>query len=195
MSQTLAKETDDDALAERVRRGLRDGGRRADAEAAFLTLYERHARALLAYLGRLAHPSAVEDIAQDVWKRVWEKFPDSPGGPFRPWLFRVAHNRVVDQWRDAARRKADSIEESDQAPAAGGPAIEQTLLDEETRAAVARCLEKLPANQAELLRLRWRGESYDAICTRQGIDHNQAYKAYHHASRQVAGCVQRSGVL
>ena len=61
--------------------------------------------------------------------------------------------------------------------------------------ALADCLEKLDPKQVAVVRGRWSGQPYEQICDEQGIDHNQAYKTYHHASRQLTDCVKRSGVL
>ena len=90
-------------------------------------------------MGRIAHASAVDDIAQDVWRKAWEILGQQKlNSPFRPWLFTVARNRVTDSWREAARRKAESLETSFEPPADNQTGIEQGLIDEESRSGPGR---------------------------------------------------------
>lgn len=184
-------------LAEKVYTCLAERNDRQTASDAFLKLYDRHSRDLAAYVARVAKPSSVDDIAQDVWRRAWERLAARPmEGPFRPWLFTVARNRITDSFRDAARRRSQTLDEPDSpAPEAILPAIDQGLLDEDVRVALSACLEKLEHRPREVVRHRWLGEEYSAVCEKLGIDNNQAYKAYHHATRQLGECLKRSRVV
>lgn len=186
----------DRELSDRVQAGLAPGGDAGDAGEAYMALYDRHAGALAAYIGRIAHASAVDDIAQDVWRRAWEILGEQRlNSPFRPWLFTVARNRVTDSWREAARRKAENLETTSETPTNNEAGIEQGLIDEEAKAALGRCLERLEEKQVAIVRGRWGGQDYEQICSEHGIDHNQAYKAYHKASKQLTDCVKRAGVV
>jgi len=43
-----------------------------------------------------------EDLAADVFARVWAKretYHERDGVPIHKWLYRIAHNRLVDYWR------------------------------------------------------------------------------------------------
>lgn len=43
-----------------------------------------------------------EDLVSDVFFRAWAKrdtYREQPGVPARAWLYRLAHNRLVDHWR------------------------------------------------------------------------------------------------
>lgn len=68
---------------------------------AFDRLYQRYRGPLYRYVRRLCNGcDAADELYQDTWLRVirgrrqWQ-----PGRGFRPWLYRIAHNRVVDHWR------------------------------------------------------------------------------------------------
>jgi len=69
---------------------------------AFGVLYERHAAAiyryLYAHLG--SHPDA-EDLTSEVFLRAWQFLPryHHRGVPFRAFLFRIAHNKLIDHFR------------------------------------------------------------------------------------------------
>ena len=69
--------------------------------AAFDALYRRYRGPLFRYLERQSGIAAVaEELFQEVWMRVIrgrERWRSELG--FRPWLFRIAHNRMVDHWR------------------------------------------------------------------------------------------------
>jgi RNA polymerase sigma factor (sigma-70 family) len=47
-------------------------------------------------------PATVPDILQDVWLRAWQHYTISIRQP-RAWLWRIAHNLVVTQYRTTAR--------------------------------------------------------------------------------------------
>jgi RNA polymerase sigma-70 factor (ECF subfamily) len=72
--------------------------------AAFEALYRRHRGPLFRYVRRLAPAGAdAESLYQDAWLRViqareqWRR-----DQPFRPWLYRIAHNQVIDRLRREA---------------------------------------------------------------------------------------------
>lgn len=88
----MSESTSDEELMLRYRSG--------DARA-FATLYERHKGPLYRYFVRLARPTAVaEELFQDVWTsviRVRERYEAK--AKFSTWLYRLAHNRLVDHYR------------------------------------------------------------------------------------------------
>ena len=73
----------------------------AGDEAAFPLLYRRYERRLLAflvpYVGDLA---LAEDLLQETFLRVFRRRASyEPRGPFRTWLFAIARNLALDQFR------------------------------------------------------------------------------------------------
>ncbi|MEW2113920.1 sigma-70 family RNA polymerase sigma factor [Streptomyces sp. NPDC005474] len=66
-------------------------------------LYERHHGPLLRYVSGLLHGDRqrAEDFVQETLLRAWLSAADQPAdwAPSRAWLFRVAHNLVVDWTR------------------------------------------------------------------------------------------------
>jgi RNA polymerase sigma-70 factor (ECF subfamily) len=85
--------------------------------AAFDTLYRRYRGPLYRYLERQSSSVAVaEELYQDVWMRVigargsWQQESD-----FRPWIYRIAHNRMVDHWR-SGRENHQPLEDGDVIP-------------------------------------------------------------------------------
>src|SRR5262245_9530523 len=91
--------TDDELTAVIARRDEPPHHRRR-AEAAFYALYDRHAKRLLAFLGGRVSESALDDVSQNVWAKVWQALPTGfRGGNFRAWVHQIARNAVVDQRR------------------------------------------------------------------------------------------------
>ncbi|HSO79887.1 MAG TPA: sigma-70 family RNA polymerase sigma factor, partial [Chromatiaceae bacterium] len=74
--------------------------RNGDAEA-FAILYHRHRGPLYRYLLQgCANPATAEELFQDVWTnliRVRETYRVE--ARFTTWLYRLAHNRLVDHYR------------------------------------------------------------------------------------------------
>ncbi|WP_446046314.1 sigma-70 family RNA polymerase sigma factor [Streptomyces olivaceus] len=70
-------------------------------ERALRTLYDEQAGALYAYVVRLLGGDRyrAEDVVQETLLRCWRTQDLTAGQPLRPWLFRVARNLVVDEYR------------------------------------------------------------------------------------------------
>lgn len=68
---------------------------------AFECLYLRHKRALFAFLRRQCSSSSIaEELAHDAWLAVINQAAVfKPNAKFKTWLYRIAHNRLVDYWR------------------------------------------------------------------------------------------------
>ncbi len=92
----MAKQPDEEAqLIRKAKLGQAD---------AFGVLYELHAVAIYRYLN--AHLNShldAEDITSEVFVRAWKSLPKyhERGIPFRAYLFRIAHNALVDFYRQA----------------------------------------------------------------------------------------------
>ena len=72
--------------------------------AAFEALYARYRGPLYRYFLRLSGDAA---RANDLYQGCWEKVIRArrryrPTGPFRAWLFRIAHNHAMDDFRRSA---------------------------------------------------------------------------------------------
>src|SRR5260221_58488 len=115
---------------------------------AFDTLYARHKGGLFRYVLRGVKLGAVaEELYQEIWIRVIEaRERYAPSARFATWLYTIAHNRLVDHWRQK-ELIAVSPDEETPASAAADPARQA-----EARQALARfakALEDLPRAQRE----------------------------------------------
>ena len=83
--------------------------------AAFGQLYERYFDKVYNYVSfKVGSPAEAEDIAGQVFLRALESLPvyKWTGVPFQAWLFRIAHNLLVDALRRRARRPSEPLDET-----------------------------------------------------------------------------------
>jgi RNA polymerase sigma factor (sigma-70 family) len=96
-----------------------------------------------------------EDVVQDTLVRAFVALPElEETTPFRPWLFRIAHNRALDLLRSRVVRSAEAI---DAAPEVADPAspdpMEMLMRQEAVETAVSRFVE-LPLLQRSVVILK-----------------------------------------
>ncbi|HMO27538.1 MAG TPA: sigma-70 family RNA polymerase sigma factor [Tepidisphaeraceae bacterium] len=162
-------------------RKLRDG----DAHAGEM-LVERHHRALLRYLQRLAgNEHLAEELHQQTWISVLEHLDrfdprGSPGG-FKAWIFRIATNKANDLWRSRGREKAAHaglrLVSDDELPHAGA-----RIEDTEQHGRLKQAIEQLPDAQKQVLMLRYySGLKFNEIAEVVGCPLNTALGRMHKA--------------
>jgi RNA polymerase sigma-70 factor (ECF subfamily) len=126
---------------------------------AFELLYQRHRSRLYRWL---THQCGSNAIAEELYQDIWLKVINARDGyevsaKFTTWLFRIAHNRLVDHWRAGARTPAasaapDDDEADDPLDSLAGSPLQEPHNDLERQrlgAALVRQIEALPAPQRE----------------------------------------------
>jgi RNA polymerase sigma-70 factor (ECF subfamily) len=143
---------------------------------AFDLLYARHKAPLYRYLMRQCRDRAVaEDLFQDVWDRVIRSRKTyQPRAKFATFLYRIAHNCAIDQFRARARRRDDQSEpveeDSDSLVAPDAERPDSLLADEQFRVAFQRALDALPDEQrAVFLLYEESGLGLDEIAEITGV--------------------------
>jgi RNA polymerase sigma-70 factor (ECF subfamily) len=138
---------------------------------AFEELVERHQTLVLGTVARmLGSNSDVEDVAQQVFIRVWKGAPRyTPTAKFTTWLLTITRNLVFNEVRRRKRHPAETLdvhqgEESLPLPDRHTRIPDQSLLDEEMQRAVDSAIQALPEKQrlAVILR-RYEERSYEEI--------------------------------
>jgi len=146
-------ESDDDLVA-RVARADHDACRQ---------LVERHLRRVVVFSTRvLGSPHEAEDVAQDVFTRVWTHAGSwNPGGArFTTWLFRVALNLCRDR---LGRRREVPLDDAIDPPDPG-PTPAERFEEADVRRLVTRAVDTLPERQRTAL----------ALCHYQGLSNVEA---------------------
>ena len=133
---------------------------------AFETLYRRYKGGVYRYFLRsLADAGLAEELAHDVWaaliraRETWR-----PDAKFTTWLYRLAHNRLIDHYRrsnlvvfttldrDDAEDGADAPE-----PVSAAPGPEQVVAQRAAARRVVSLVEQLPPAQREALLMQLEG--------------------------------------
>ena len=144
----------------------RSGVRLTGPEAA--ALYETYATRVRGYIAfRVRDPDDVDDMTAEVFRRVVAgPAPVEPAA--RPaWIFRVAHNAVVDHYRRHrfALLPAGALERPDDAPS-----LPDRLVRDERLRATDEALRRLPGSQRAAIYLRFYEDlPYDQIAAVLGI--------------------------
>jgi RNA polymerase sigma factor (sigma-70 family) len=119
---------------------------------AFERLYQRYRAPLYRYvLRQVREPATANDLFQEIWEKlVSARRRYRPAAPFRSWLFRIAHNHVVDHYRRARPAAGVAVESL----AAGSPGPDNQLEQEHRAASLAQAIAELPPEQREVVLLR-----------------------------------------
>ena len=184
--------TADEASAERAHDALMD-------EASFQAFYRRHGRALWSYLCRMVGNQAHAD---DLVQEAFCKFLVAPVGALdetaqRAYLFRIATNLVIDQWRKRTREQqaldqfAPAFTPSSSSSAAAGPALEGQGLSID----MARTFAELKPRERALLWLAYvEGSEHDEIAQSLGLKPKSIRVLLFRARHRLAGLLKKKGL-
>lgn len=144
---------------------------RAGDMAAFEELVERHKRLVVGTVARmLGNNSEIEDIAQQVFVRVWKSAKRYvPTAKFTTWLLKITRNLVFNELRRRSRHAQLPLQiesEENERPIRDEQATapDASLLEQELQQIIEAAIAQLPEAQrlAVVLR-RYEGLSYEEI--------------------------------
>jgi RNA polymerase sigma-70 factor, ECF subfamily len=150
---------------------------------AFEALYGRYRSRVFRYLARQCPAAVAEELSQECWLRVIRaRSAYVVSARFSTWIFRIAHNLLLDHYRRADHAALAAFDDGDvlQAVLDGAPEApfrqpealaEQARLGQRLLAAIAG----LPAPQREAFLLQQEGEmSIDDIAAATGVGRETA---------------------
>jgi RNA polymerase sigma-70 factor (ECF subfamily) len=125
-------------------------------QVAFATLYEQYRPLVYRFLRRRLDGAdeTVEDLTEDVFVKLYEKLDRyvERGVPFTAWLYRIAHNQLVDFVRTLPRHTAQSLDVVADVAEHNSGAEYRCVLDRET---LEPALARLTAEQRKAVELRF----------------------------------------
>jgi RNA polymerase sigma-70 factor (ECF subfamily) len=159
-------------------------------KAAFGQLYEHYLDRIYRYVYHNVsdHPEA-EDLTEVVFLKAWEALPRfrMNGTGFQAWLYRIAHNLVIDRHR--TRKPLLPLDQFFHLRDAS-PTPEATLERNETRSDLSRALEQLQPRLRQVILCRFIGElSHAETAKVLGIKEGYVRVLQYRALKQMQVCL------
>ena len=126
-------------------------------EDAFGELYGRYVKRIYNYVYyRTGNHHEAEDLTARVFQRALQHIPtyEDRGVPFSAWLYRIAHNLVVNWHRDRKRRKLVPLDEL-MVSTFKGDAPERVTEQREEKDFLLAAIRNLPDDRQQLLILKF----------------------------------------
>jgi RNA polymerase sigma-70 factor (ECF subfamily) len=163
---------------------------------AFERLYQRYRGPLYRYILRLVGDAPT---ANDLYQGSWEKIIGArrryrASAPFRAWMFRIAHNHVVDHYR----RTRSLAPPTHYAPApddlaTANPGPEQALAGEQAAARLEAAVRELPDEQRQAVLLKLEaGLDLRAIAEVTGVNPETAKSRLRYATARLKAALAQA---
>jgi len=183
MTEEPARQTEQ-ALVRRAASG--------DAEA-FGDLYARHLDEIYRYIFyRVGSEKLAEDLTEQVFLSAWEAIDgyEQRGHPFSAWLYRIAHNAVVDHYRTRKEERPLEAVAFRLADESLGP--EETLLKKTEVSRLLNALRELSDEKQDLILLRFvEGLSHSEVAEILGKSEGACRVMQHRALGSLSEILER----
>ena len=158
-------------------------------------LHDTHAAALWGFCVRLvgSDRARAQDVAQETLLRAWRhpEVLDREDGALRAWLFTVARNIVVDEWRSQNLHPVLPTADPPEQVQLGTDATDDLLQSWVVGEAVGRLT---PEHRAVLLECYYRGHTVAEAAERLGIPEGTVKSRTHYALRALRLALEEMGV-
>ena len=151
---------------------------------AFEELYERHRGPLYRYIFRQVGNAT---LANDLYQGSWEKIIKARGrykrsAPFKAWMYRIAHNHVMDHFR--RERPTVDVQTEEMADGQDGPV--ELIVEEKRQQHLTAAIKSLPFEQKDTLMLKLEtGLDLQAIADVTGVNRETAKSRLRYAVRKL----------
>ena len=151
-------------------------------QAALTQLYEDNFDKIYRYIViKIGDRTEAEDMTQQVFLKALKSISTFKwkGTSFSAWLFRIAHNQVVDHWRKKSKRVTVPLDDTIRSTSGNPvPMVEQKMAVEE----LASAIKILTKAQQEVISLRFGGDLPIAQVARLMGKSEGAIKALQHSA-------------
>lgn len=171
---------------------------------AFDTLLARYQQKIYSYILFLVHD---DEVADDLFQETFIKaivtirqgrYVES--GRFSAWLTRIAHNLVIDKYRQDRNSNVISNDASDadlfNDASLSDITVEMKMITEQSLTDVGRLLKELPDNQKEVLYMRFYQDlSFKEIADATGVSINTALGRMRYGLINLRKMVSERGIV
>lgn len=171
---------------------------------AFDTLLARYQQKIYSYILFLVHD---DEVAYDLFQETFMKaivtirqgrYVES--GRFSAWLTRIAHNLVIDKYRQDRNSNVISNDASDadlfNDASLSDITVEMKMITEQSLTDVGRLLKELPDNQKEVLYMRFYQDlSFKEIADATGVSINTALGRMRYGLINLRKMVSERGIV
>lgn len=135
---------------------MQDGGRSVEATAWMKSVLDEFEGPLLRYAQRITgNLELAREVVQEIFLQICREDRSALEGHLAQWLFHVCRNRALDVQRKEHRMSVATDLDLRSVPAGAEPPLQVEL--HETSSQLLLLLERLPANQQEVIRLKFQG--------------------------------------
>lgn len=152
--------------------------------AAFAVLYEDYYDRIFRYVSfKTGNSLEAEDITAEVFVKMLESIDSFrwQGYQFSSWLFRIAHNLIVDHFRKRGRRHIVALDDAPAAATEYNPDLDRKLDVDMSMVPVQEAMKDLTDLQREVISLRFAAGLSVAETARAVGKKGNAVKALQHA--------------
>lgn len=172
--------------------------------AAISQLIDRHTHRVRDYIRMMVKDNDVaDDILQETFikaVRVIDEGRYADTGKFLSWILRIAHNQVIDHFR--SQKNAKTVSESDAGYNMLGTlrfaerTVEDTMISSQIEEDVRRLIERLPAEQREVVMMRYySGLSFQEIADQTDVSINTALGRMRYALINLRKMIKENNLI
>ena len=163
-------------------------------DSAFEELYRRYHARIAAYLRRMVRDDArVEDLTQDAFFSALRRIRSTDAEiAFKPWIFEIARNAAIDNWRRTSRAEEVPVDEqellrpADRLRLVGSAAPDAAVIDKERFVHLQGAFDELSEVHTRVLVMReLEGMSYREIAARLELSRSSVESALFRARRRL----------
>lgn len=171
---------------------------------AFDTLLARYQQKIYSYILFLVHDDEVaDDLFQETFMKAIVTIRQGryvESGRFSAWLTRIAHNLVIDKYRQDRNSNVISNDASDadlfNDASLSDITVEMKMITEQSLTDVGRLLKELPDNQKEVLYMRFYQDlSFKEIADATGVSINTALGRMRYGLINLRKMVSERGIV
>jgi RNA polymerase sigma-70 factor (ECF subfamily) len=156
---------------------------------AFEDLYQRYRGPLYRYIQRqVKDPATANDLYQGSWEKIIKaRKRYQSAAPFKAWMFRIAHNHLVDHFR--GQRTTEPLNAESLIATAPQPA--EALSEEQKQQSFRAALNDLPDEQRQTLLLKLEaGLSLEEIGKITGVERETVKSRLRYATNKLKRILQ-----